>query len=177
MTVNVIPDYLQPGLDLVIVGINPGVKSAAVGRHYAGPGNHFWPLLHESGLVSERLTHREDERVLEYGIGLTNIVDRESPSISDLSLDEMRAGAVVLRRKLLRYAPRIVAFNGKRIYEIFAGHTCELGAQTERIGTSQVFVTPSTSARVTAYQRADKLKFFVELRALVHDGQRAAVAS
>ncbi len=174
---NVIPDYLRRGLELVIVGINPGTKSAAAGRHYAGPGNHFWPLLYESGLVSERLTHREDERVLEYGIGLTNIVDRESPSISDLSLDEMRAGAVVLRDKLQRYAPRVVAFNGKRIYEIFVGHACEVGAQTERIGTSQVFVIPSTSARVTAYQRADKLKFFVDLCALVRGIERRAVAS
>ena len=170
-------DYLRPGLDLVFVGINPGTKSAAAGRHYAGPGNHFWPLLYESGLVSEQLTHAEDERVLEWGIGLTNMVDRASPSISDLSLDEMRAGAATLRRKLLRYAPRVVCFNGKRIYEIYAGHACGLGAQTERVGTSQVYVIPSTSARVTAYQRADKLKFFVELRALVRGRQRQAVAS
>ena len=127
-----LPDYLQPGLDLVIVGINPGTKSAAAGRHYAGPGNHFWPLLHASGLVSEPLTFAQDERVLEWGIGLTNIVDRPSPSISDLSLDEMRAGAVVLRAKLLRCAPRIVCFNGKRIYEVFSGRPCQLGPQPER---------------------------------------------
>lgn len=170
-------DYLRPGLDLVFVGINPGTKSAAAGRHYAGPGNHFWPLLYESGLVSERLTHAEDERVLEWGIGLTNMVDRASPSISDLSLEEMRAGAATLRRKLSRYAPRVVAFNGKRIYEIYAGHACEFGSQAERVGASQVYVMPSTSARTVAYQRADKLKYFVELRALVRGGERQAVAS
>ena len=172
-----LPDYLQPGLDLVIVGINPGTKSAAAGRHYAGPGNHFWPLLYASGLVSVPLTFAQDERVLEWGIGLTNIVDRPSPSITDLSLDEMRAGAVVLRAKLLRCAPRIVCFNGKRIYEIFAGHACELGAQAERIGAAQVYVMPSTSARAAAYQRADKLKFFVELCQLVRGEQHQAVAS
>ena len=118
----------------MFVGINPGTKSAAVGRHYAGPGNHFWPLLHESGLVSEPLTYQQDARVLEWGIGLTNMVARSSPSISDLSLDELRAGARTLRRKLLRYAPRIVCFNGKRIYEVFAGHACGFGLQPERIG-------------------------------------------
>jgi len=175
--VTTLPDYLQPGLDLVIVGINPGTKSAAAGRHYAGPGNHFWPLLHASGLVSEPLTYADDARVLEWGIGLTNIVDRPSPSISDLSLDEMRAGAVVLRAKLLRCAPRIVCFNGKRIYEVFSGRPCQLGPQPERIGEAQVYVMPSTSARAAAYQRADKLKFFVELCQLVRGEQRQAVAS
>jgi len=175
--VTALPDYLRPGLDLVIVGINPGTKSAAAGRHYAGPGNHFWPLLYESGLVTEPLTHAADERVLEWGIGLTNMVDRPSPSISDLSLDELRAGGVALRRKLLRYAPRIVCFNGKRIYEVFAGGPCQLGLQTERIGQSQVYVMPSTSARAAAYQRADKLAYFVELCAIVRGRQQQAAAS
>ena len=85
--VKTLPDYLRPGLDLVFVGINPGTRSAATGHHYAGPGNHFWPLLHEAGFVSEPLTYREDARVIEWNIGLTNMVARSSPSISDLTLD------------------------------------------------------------------------------------------
>jgi TDG/mug DNA glycosylase family protein len=174
-SMGVLADYLQPGLDLVFVGINPGTRSAAARRHYAGPGNHFWPLLVESGLVSEPLTFAEDQRVLEWGIGLTNLVDRPSPSITDLSLEEMRAGASVLRRKLLRCAPRVVCFNGKRIYEVFAGHSCDFGRQAETIGDALVFVMPSTSARTAAYQRADKLRFFVELRELVGTVRREAV--
>lgn len=174
---SVLPDYLRPGLDLVMVGINPGMKSAAARHHYAGPGNHFWPLLQESGLVAEPLSFGDDARVLEWGIGLTNVVSRASPSITDLSLDEMRAGARVLRRKLLRYAPRVVCFNGKRIYEVFAGHACDLGLQPERIGAAQVYVMPSTSARAAAYQRADKLRYFVELRKFVRTRDRQAVAS
>jgi TDG/mug DNA glycosylase family protein len=171
-----IPDYLRDGLDLVIVGINPGTKSAAAGRHYAGPGNHFWPLLYESGLVTEPLTHHQDARVLEWGIGLTNMVDRASPSISDLSLDELREGAVALRAKLLKYRPRIVCFNGKRIYEVFAGHACALGRQPERIGDAMVYVMPSTSARAAAYQRADKLAYFAELRR-IRDGLKQKAAA
>jgi mismatch-specific thymine-DNA glycosylase len=89
----------------------------------------------------------------------------------------MRAGAAMLRRKLLRYAPRIICFNGKRIYEVFAGHACDLGLQAERIGEAQVYVMPSTSARAAAYQRADKLRYFVELRKLVRARDRQAVAS
>ncbi len=172
-----LPDYLRPGLDLVIVGINPGTKSAAAGRHYAGPGNHFWPLLFESGLVSEPLTHAQDWRVLEWNIGLTNMVDRATPSLSDLSLAELRAGAKTLGRKLLRFLPRAVCFNGKRIYEVFAGHPCGLGLQPERIGGAPVFVMPSTSARAAAYQRADKLRFFIELRDLARPVRGQAVAA
>jgi TDG/mug DNA glycosylase family protein len=104
-------------------------------------------------------------------------VDRSSPSISDLRPAELRAGAQALRRKLLRYRPRLVCFNGKRIYEVFAGHACGFGLQDERIGGAQVFVMPSTSARTASYQRSDKLKFFLDLRKLRDQLRREAVAS
>ena len=172
--VNPLTDYLRPGLDLVFVGINPGTKSAATGHHYAGPGNHFWPLLFESCLVSEPLTFEQDARILEWNIGLTNMVARPSPSITDLSVSEMRAGAESLRQKLDECRPRVVCFNGKRIYEVFAGHACEFGLQSDHLGAAQVFVMPSTSARTAAYQRADKLRFFHALANVVGREQRAA---
>jgi TDG/mug DNA glycosylase family protein len=170
-------DSLREGLDLVIVGINPGTKSWATGHHYAGAGNHFWPLLYESALVSERLTYADDTRVLEWNIGLTNMVERTSPSITDLSLDELRAGAKRLQRKLLRYRPRIVCFNGKRIYEVFSGKPGSFGLQPERFAGALIFVMPSTSARTASYQRGDKLRFFRELRKLVDAARAEAVAS
>jgi TDG/mug DNA glycosylase family protein len=172
--VSVLPDYLRPSLDLVFVGINPGTRSAATGHHYAGPGNHFWPLLFESGLVTEPLTYRDDVRVLEWNIGLTNMVARASPSVSDLSLQEMRDGAVALRTKLERYAPRYTCFNAKGIYEVFTGHRVDFGLQDERIGDSVVYVMPSTSARTAAYQRPAKLTHFIALRNLVHAGATGA---
>src|SRR3990172_5648405 len=91
-----LPDELRPGLDLVFVGINPGIASATHGHHYAGPGNHFWPLLYEAGLVLERLTCDDDARLPDYGIGLTNLVDRPSRGIADLSREEMETGAARL---------------------------------------------------------------------------------
>lgn len=175
--VKTLPDHLRGGLDLVFVGINPGMKSAATGHHYAGPGNHFWPLLREAGLVSEPLTCEQDARVLEWNIGLTNMVGRATRSVSDLSPGELRAGARRLRRRLLRCRPALVCFNGKRIYEVFAGRACGFGLQPETIGGSAVYVMPSTSARTASYQRADKLKFFTELRRLVERQRRRAVAS
>jgi TDG/mug DNA glycosylase family protein len=160
----------------VFVGINPGMKSAETGHHYAGPGNHFWPLLYESGLVSEPLTFEQDARVLEWNIGLTNLVDRATPSLSDLAVQELREGVAALRRKLRRYRPRVVCFNGKRIYEVFAGHACAFGLQPEHAEGATVYVMPSTSARTAAYQRADKLKQFVQLRRIVAAKRQRAVS-
>ncbi len=165
-------DYLRLGLDLVIVGINPGVRSFAAGHHYAGGGNHFWPLLHESGLVTEPLTYVDDARVLEWNIGLTNMVARSTPGVADLSRVELVAGAAKLRAKLRRYRPRVVAFNGKAIYDVYAGRKSALGRQPDAIEGAVTYVMPSTSPRGATYQRADKLRFFIELRRIVEE-QRA----
>jgi TDG/mug DNA glycosylase family protein len=173
--VSALPDFLRPGLDLVFVGINPGLRSDAAGHHYAGPGNHFWPLLFEAGFATEPLTYADDARVLEWNIGLTNMVARASKSITDLSTQELREGAEVLREKLLRFRPKMVCFNGKRIYEVFAGHAASFGVQDETLDGIRLFVMPSTSARTASYQRADKLKFFVALRGLM--GERETKAS
>ena len=151
---------------MLFVGINPGRHSATRGHHYAGPGNHFWPLLYESGLVAEPLTYQDDWRCPDFGIGLTNLVARPSPTMDDLSIEEMQAGVRPLREKVLCYGPHVVCFNGKRIFEVFTGHRLPpggLGLQPERVGRSRLFVMPSTSPRVAGYQRADKLAFFRQL--------------
>jgi TDG/mug DNA glycosylase family protein len=163
----VVRDNLRRGLDLVIVGINPGLASAAARSPYASPTNHFWPLLYESGIVGEPLTFRDYRRTLEFGVGLTNIVDRESRNIDALSKDELRAGAEALGAKLRRYRPRVVAFNGKSIAEVFLGHKVTLGLQPERWHGMAVFVMPSTSARTASYQRPAKLAFFKQLKRAV----------
>jgi mismatch-specific thymine-DNA glycosylase len=163
----VLPDYLRPGLDVVFVGINPGLASAAARHHYAGRTNHFWPLLHEAGFVPEPLAYADDARVPEFGIGLTNLVDRPSRGIDDLSKEEMAAGAERVREKLRRCRPRIVCFNGKAIAEAFLGRRCALGVQPERWEGLPVYVMPSTSARAASYQRGDKLRFFRELKLLI----------
>jgi TDG/mug DNA glycosylase family protein len=160
-------DCLRPRLDLVFVGINPGIHSATRGHHYAGPGNHFWPLLYEAGFVPERLTADDDARLIDYNIGLTNLVQRPSRGNADLSREEMRAGAARLREKLRRYRPRVVCFNGKAIYDVFAGHRCALGLQPERYEGALVYVMPSTSPRGASYQRPEKLRFFRELKRIV----------
>lgn len=168
----IVRDHLRRGLDLVIVGINPGLASAAARSHYAGPTNHFWPLLYESGLIGEPLTYLQSSRVLLYGVGLTNLVNRPSRGMDNLSHQEMMDGAELLRAKLRRYRPRVVAFNGKLISEVFLLHKVAFGVQPARWEGMAVFVMPSTSARAATYQRPAKLAFFQELKRLV-DKERA----
>ena len=163
-----VPDYLRPGLKLVIIGINPGVRSGSTGHHYAWPGNHFWPLMYQSGLVPEPITFADDKRVLEWDIGLTNLVSRTSRQASDLNKDEMAAGAISLRAKLLALRPAIACFNGKGIYESFVNlKNVPLGLQKETLEGIKLFVVPSSSARTAAYQRDAKLRYYQELKQLV----------
>ena len=161
-------DYLQPNLRLVFVGFNPGTRSAEIGHYYAGRGNLFWPLLYESGLLLEPLTYADDYRVLEFGIGMTDLVKRSTPSSADLTRSETRVGAVALRDKLLQYAPQVVCFNGKGVYAWYQSYrTVALGPQAAPIGRSQVFVAPSTSGRNRSLTRAEKTAYFRALAAFV----------
>ena len=111
-------DRIQPGLDVLFVGINPGVQSAITGHHFAGFSNRFWRLLFDSGLVPERITYSDDDRLPEFGFGVTNLVARPSPGIDDLKPEEYLAGWRALERKIRRYRPRIVAFVGVTLYRM-----------------------------------------------------------
>lgn len=165
-----LPEHLGYNLDILFVGINPGLMAAYKGHHYAGANNHFWRCLYESGLVPEQLTYLDDVRCpATYSIGLTNMVERTTRGSADLSRKEMRDGKEVLITKVQKYKPLIVCFNGKVIYELFAGSKCKVGRQKDPIpGTnSVVYVMPSTSGRTQTYPRAsDKLPFFLELKNL-----------
>src|SRR5688500_17966139 len=109
-------DRIKPGLDLLFVGINPGVQSALTGHHFAGFSNRFWKLLFESGLVPDPFSHRDDDRFPEFGYGVTNLVARPSPGIGDLKPEEYLQGWRVLEQKIRRFRPRIVAFVGVTLY-------------------------------------------------------------
>ena len=166
-----LPDFLRPGLRIVFVGINPGRHSAARGHHYAGPANHFWPLLYESGLVPEPVTYEDDHRLPEWGIGLTNLVARSTPGSDDLTREELAAAVPALKRKLRRVRPRIVCLNGQIVAAAVFGRPSRPGLQDEKLEGIPCYVMPSTSPRVAAYSRERKLQFFRELKDLV-DGHR-----
>src|SRR5436190_6734470 len=109
-------DVLEPGLRLILVGINPGVMSATSGHHFAGPTNRFWGLLYESGIVPEPITHEDDVRLPQWRIGMTNLVARPTPGIDTLAPQEYLDGWKILEQKIDRFRPHIVAFVGVTMY-------------------------------------------------------------
>ncbi|RTG82343.1 thymine-DNA glycosylase, partial [Schistosoma bovis] len=163
-----LPDHLKEGLDIVIVGINPSLASAHVGHHYAGPGNHFWTCLSQAGLVPMAVSCYDDSKMLDYGIGFTNVCTRPTKGAAELTRKEMKAGAAIMLEKMRKYKPKIAVFNG--IYEAYVGHKnfCMGRQPTTLDGTDIViFVMPSSSARCAQLPRAeDKLPFFLALRKL-----------
>jgi mismatch-specific thymine-DNA glycosylase len=161
-----LPDYLRSGMKLVIVGCNPGDRSARVGHYYAGRGNEFWPMLYESGVLPELLDHRDDKRMIEFGVGLTDLVKRPTRGIEELRREEFAEGRILLGQKLDQYAPQVIAFNGKTAYERFSQRPCKLGLQKERLYGAQVFVLPSTSGK-NAIERGAKLRYFRQLAKLL----------
>ncbi len=126
-----LPDHLRSGMKLVIVGCNPGDRSARVGHYYAGRGNEFWPLLYDSGVVPELLDHRDDKRMIEFGIGLTDLVKRPTRGVDELRREEFAEGRILLAQKLEQYAPQVIAFNGKIAYESFSQRPCKLWPKRE----------------------------------------------
>ncbi len=161
-----LPDYLRRGMKLVVVGFNPGERSARLGHYYAGRNNLFWPLLYDSGVVPELLEYRDDKRLIEFGIGLTDLVKRPTRGVEEIERHEFAEGRVLLAQKLEQYAPHVVAFNGKLAYEKFAQRRCKLGLQKERLYGAQVFVLPSSSGQ-NALGRAQKLRYFRQLAAVL----------
>ncbi|KAL2715352.1 hypothetical protein V1478_015050 [Vespula squamosa] len=164
-----LPDYLKENLDIVFVGINPSLMAAHRGKYYAGPGNHFYKLLYESGLTPKCITFEEDHKLLQYGIGLTNIVTRPTRSSADLKRIEIKEGAKIVEEKLRLFKPKIAIFNGKCIYEVYANKNSKspfhFGLQSELIGDTAVWVVPSSSARCANFPRMiDKLHFYSALK-------------
>lgn len=163
-------DRIRPGVRVLLVGINPGVRSALTGHHFAGHSNRFWKLLYASGLVPAPLTYVDDDRLPEWGFGVTNIVARPSPGIDALTPAEYARGRVLLRRKILRYGPEVVAMVGVTVFRaMFSDRKgrVALGLQEERIGRSAVFVLPNPSGRNANFTHAEMLEAFSALRRLL----------
>ena len=108
-----LPDYLRKGMKLILVGANPGDRSARVGHYYAGRSNQFWSIMYESGVLPEPIGYEDDRRCLEFGIGMTDLVKRPTRGIEEIERQEFAEGRVLLAQKLEEMRPRVIAFNGK----------------------------------------------------------------
>ncbi|MGE3511223.1 MAG: mismatch-specific DNA-glycosylase [Vicinamibacterales bacterium] len=143
-------DRIGTDVRLLFVGINPGVRSALTGHHFAGYSNRFWSLLFESGLVSERLTYEDDDRLPRFQYGITNLVSRPTPGVGDIAPEEFVAGRRRVWAKVRRHQPAVVALVGVTVFRaMFPDRRgrVSLGLQPERIAGSDVFVLPNPSGR------------------------------
>lgn len=169
-----LPDRAGPGLGVLFVGINPGMRSAAIGHHFAGYSNRFWKLLFESGLVPEAIGAEDDGRLPEWGYGITNLVPRPTPGIDTLTPPEYVAGEKGLRKKVRRWKPSIVAFVGVTLYRTVFRQPASIpvtcGPQRERFEGAQVFVVPNPSGRNANFSYQEMLTAY---RLLARAAKRA----
>lgn len=173
-------DRIKPGVRVLFVGINPGVRSALTGHHFAGFSNRFWKLLSESRLLPEPITFEDDQRLPEFGFGITNLVARPSPGIDDLAPSEYVEGWHILEKKIRRHRPQVVALVGVTLYRaiepLIAGDVDRKtraamksrpiapGPQPYVIHGAQIFVLPNPSGRNANFSYAEMLAAFRALR-------------
>jgi double-stranded uracil-DNA glycosylase len=166
-------DRVKPPVRVLFVGINPGVRSEAIGHHFAGYSNRFWRLLFDAGLIPERLRAEDDARLPDWGYGITNLIARCTPGIDSLRTDEYAGGLVSLRRKVRRWKPTVVAFVGVTLFRAIAPlvtpdhagrrssrHPVRLGLQAIRFEGAEVFVLPNPSGRNANYSYEAMLRAY-----------------
>lgn len=160
-------DVIAPHPRLMFVGINPSLRSAEVGHHFAGRGNPFWRVLYAAGLTPVQLTCEEDWRLAEFGMALTNLCPRPSREASELTAAEIAAGKRLLLRKIRRFRPRLVALVGVSIYRQFFASSASRGAglKPETLEGAAIFVLPNPSGRNAAFPGfEDKVVWFRRLK-------------
>jgi len=154
-----------PGLRLLFVGINPSLRSAEVGHHFARPGNRFWPTLHAAGFTPRLLTPDEDELLPSFGVGITNIASRPTRAAAELTSDELREGAAGVDATVRCWEPRLVAIVGIVAYRAaFARPHANMGLQDERVGGRPVLVLPNPSGLNAHYKPADFARLYAAAR-------------
>jgi TDG/mug DNA glycosylase family protein len=160
-----VPDVIAKNLRVLFCGINPGLYTAAVGHHFARPGNRFWPALHNSGFTDLLLSSFDERELLNAGLGITNVVSHATASASELTREDFIEGGRVLRRRVSRYRPRIVAILGIEAYrKAFGRVDVEVGEQEETIGGARLWVLPNPSGLNANYQLKDFTRLFRKLR-------------
>ncbi len=149
---------------MLFCGINPGLYSAAVGHHFARPGNRFWPALHRGGFTPRQLSPWEEDELPGYGCGVTNLVARATASAAEIAREEYLAGGERLRQKISAYRPRVVAILGITAYRLaFARPRAGLGLQEEAIDATRLWVLPSPSGLNAHFQLPELAELFRQL--------------
>lgn len=160
-----VPDVIAPNLKVLFCGINPGLYSAFTGHHFARPGNRFWPALFAGGFTSRLILPSQEHELLEFGFGITNLIDRATAMAGELSREELVVGAEKFRRKVRRYRPRSVVILGISAYRVaFGCPEATVGLQSERLEGARVGVLPNPSGLNAHFTPGTLAKVFGELR-------------
>jgi double-stranded uracil-DNA glycosylase len=147
-----LPDIIADHLAVLFCGINPGLKAAATGHHFAGRGNRFWRVVHLAGFTPEEIAPENGRAILRYGCGLTTLVERPTARADQVSRQEFVAAAAAFEHKIARHAPQVVAFLGKAAYAALSGRSdVAWGPQQTGLGASVVWVLPNPSGRNRAF--------------------------
>ncbi|MEW2252128.1 G/U mismatch-specific DNA glycosylase [Streptomyces sp. NPDC006975] len=161
----VVPDVVADGLRVLFCGINPGLMTAATGHHFARPGNRFWPVLHLAGFTPHLLAPAEQQALLDYGLGITNVVARPTARADELSAEEYREGGRLLTVKVERLRPRWLAVVGVTAYRVaFDDRTARVGPQERTIGDTRVWVLPNPSGLNAHWTAATMAEEYARLR-------------
>ena len=160
-----LPDLIGPNLRVLFCGINPGLYTAAVGHHFARPGNRFWPALFKSGFTDRLLSPFEESELLRTGLGISNVVPHATATAAELTREDFMRGGRLLSAKVKKYQPRIVAILGVGAYRTaFAKPKAIIGEQSESIQSARVWVLPNPSGLNANYQLPELVRLFAELR-------------
>ena len=163
-------DVIAPDLRVLFCGINPGLYTAAVGHHFARPGNRFWPALYAGGFTDRLLSPFDERELLKSGYGITNVVQRATASADMLTKDEIVEGGERLRAKVLRYRPKVLAVLGVGAYRTaFNMPKASVGRQDYQIAQTIFWVLPNPSGLNANYQAADLARLFRELKLATDD--------
>lgn len=160
-----LPDVIAPNLRVLFCGINPGLYTAAVGHHFARPGNRFWPALFKSGFTARLISPFDESELLKSGLGISNVVPHATATAAELTREDFIKGGRKLAGKVKKYQPRIVAILGVGAYRAaFANPKATIGEQREHIHTARVWVLPNPSGLNANYQLPELVRLFRELR-------------
>lgn len=164
----VVPDVATGGLRVLFCGINPSLTTGATGHHFAHPGNRFWPVLHLSGFTPRRLRPAEQDELLGYGLGITNVVARATARADELSAEEYREGGRTLAAKVAEWGPRWLAVVGVTAYRTaFGERRGRIGPQERSIGGARVWALPNPSGLNAHWTVATMADEYARLRAAV----------
>jgi TDG/mug DNA glycosylase family protein len=182
-----LPDYLAPGLDLVLIGINPGLYSVERGHYFARRTSRFWPAFSRSRLSEpmrrklevEALLPEHDSELLRFGIGLTDVVKRPTANASELTPEDFAPPVPILLDKLRRYKPRVACFHGVTAYRQFhklalrgSGSDLKLGEQPDRIGATRLYVVPNPSPANAHFTPAEQAAWYDRLADFIRESCR-----